>query len=49
MLLLLAGPAALAQYSVRAIVRDSLTHEVLVGVSGAVRGTPNGGATNVQG
>ncbi|QJX47460.1 TonB-dependent receptor [Hymenobacter taeanensis] len=48
-LLLLAGPAALAQYSVRAVVRDSLTHEVLVGVSGAVRGTSNGGATDVQG
>ncbi|TGD83097.1 TonB-dependent receptor [Hymenobacter wooponensis] len=48
-LLLLVGPAALAQYSIRAVVRDSLTQEVLVGVSGAVRGTPNGGATDVQG
>lgn len=48
-LLLLAGPAALAQHTFRAVVRDSLTREPLIGVSAVVHGTTNGTASDGQG
>jgi outer membrane receptor for ferrienterochelin and colicin len=49
LLFILFSPAAWAQYTVRAVVRDSLTRQTLPGVSGVVRGTTQGAATNSQG
>lgn len=49
LLLLLAAPAAWAQYSLRVIVRDSASRQLLPGVSGAVRGTTLGAATDGKG
>ncbi|SHJ12058.1 outer membrane receptor for ferrienterochelin and colicins [Hymenobacter daecheongensis DSM 21074] len=46
---LICAPAAWAQHTLRAVVRDSATRQALPGVSGVVRGTTQGATTNGQG
>ena len=48
-LLLMMGPTAWAQHTIRVVVRDSTTREVLPGVSAAVLGTTLGAATDTKG
>lgn len=48
-LCLLVSSVALAQHSFRAVVRDSASRELLVGVPAVVHGTTTGAATDAQG